>query len=76
MIRRTSVLLLLTGAAAFAGLVGFGSDTAGGRGGKVIKVTTLNASGPGSFREALATGSTDNATVIAVQLLEDVTTHG
>lgn len=32
---------------------GFGSDTAGGRGGVVIKVTTLAATGPGSLRAAL-----------------------
>jgi hypothetical protein len=31
------------------------SDTPGGRDGPVIKVTTLDASGPGSLREALAT---------------------
>lgn len=32
---------------------GFGADTPGGRGGRVIKVTNLNAEGPGSFRAAL-----------------------
>ena len=32
---------------------GFGADTGGGRGGRVIKVTTLDASGPGSLEEAL-----------------------
>jgi hypothetical protein len=32
---------------------GFGADTAGGRGGRVIKVTNLNANGEGSFHAAL-----------------------
>ena len=34
-------------------LVGYGSDTVGGKGGQIIKVTNLNASGEGSFRAAL-----------------------
>ena len=38
----------------FPGAVGFGVDTAAGRGGRVIKVTNLNRSGPGSFAEAVA----------------------
>jgi pectate lyase len=42
---------------AFPGAEGHGARAKGGRGGRVIKVTTLADSGPGSFREALlATG--------------------
>lgn len=38
---------------AFPGAVGFGSETPGGRGGRILKVTTLDASGPGSLAEAV-----------------------
>jgi len=40
---------------AFPGAEGFGSDTPGGRGGQVIKVTTLKPSGLGSLNEACQT---------------------
>ncbi|MCB0464004.1 MAG: T9SS type A sorting domain-containing protein [Flavobacteriaceae bacterium] len=38
---------------AFPEAYGFGSNASGGRGGSVIKVTNLNASGPGSFKAAV-----------------------
>ena len=37
----------------FPGAQGFGIDTAAGRGGRVIRVTNLNADGAGSLQEAL-----------------------
>lgn len=46
---------VLAAESVFPGAVGFGIETPAGRGGKVIRVTTLDASGPGSFREALGT---------------------
>ncbi len=41
------------GADAFAGAAGFGTQTAGGRGGRTIQVTTLADDGPGSLRAAV-----------------------
>jgi pectate lyase len=38
----------------FPGAEGYGALTPGGRGGRVIKVTNLNTSGPGSFQEAVS----------------------
>ena len=46
-----------SGVLAFPGAEGFGARVTGGRGGRVIKVTTLNPTGPGSLDAALrATG--------------------
>lgn len=37
----------------FPGITGFGTDTRGGQGGRIIKVTTLNREGVGSLYEAI-----------------------
>lgn len=39
----------------FPGAVGWAAQTPGGRGGQIIRVTNLNAAGPGSFKEAIET---------------------
>ena len=49
----------------FPGAEGFGTDTIAGRGGKVIKVTNLNASGAGSFKEAV---ETDGARIVVFEV--------
>ncbi|MEG3790564.1 hypothetical protein V1318_10595 [Lysobacter sp. CCNWLW3] len=41
-------------AIAFPGAQGWAAHTPGGRGGRIIRVTTLAATGPGSFAEAVA----------------------
>lgn len=43
------------GPLAFPGAQGWAAHTPGGRGGKIIRVTTLKAEGPGSFAEAVKT---------------------
>ena len=40
---------------AFPGAVGPAAETQGGRGGQIIRVTNLNAEGPGSFKAAIET---------------------
>jgi pectate lyase len=52
------LLLIFLGAApalaqTFPGAVGWAANTPGGRGGTIVRVTNLNASGPGSFRAAI-----------------------
>jgi hypothetical protein len=42
-----------TAAPTFPGAVGWANETPGGRGGRIIRVTNLNAEGPGSFRDAV-----------------------
>lgn len=55
-----TVLLLLMSAISpplhaesFPGAVGWAANTPGGRGGEIVRVTNLEASGPGSFRAAI-----------------------
>jgi pectate lyase len=43
---------------AFPGAEGFGAASVGGRGGEIIKVTTLQATGPGSLQAALDVNKT------------------
>jgi len=45
--------LAAAGAQAFPGAMGWGANTEGGRGGRIIRVTNLDADGPGSFKAAI-----------------------
>jgi pectate lyase len=45
----------LAGPLAFPGVLGWAGQTKGGRDGQIIRVTNLNAEGPGSFRAAVET---------------------
>jgi pectate lyase len=45
---------LLSQETAFPGALGWAAQTSGGRDGRIIRVTTLENTGPGSLREALA----------------------
>lgn len=49
---------------AFPTARGFGKYASGGRGGKVVEVTTLEDSGEGSLRWALTEAGTENATIV------------
>ena len=49
---------------AFPTAEGFGKYASGGRGGRVVEVTSLDDSGPGSLRWALTEAATDSATIV------------
>lgn len=51
---------------AFRGAEGYGRFATGGRGGKVVEVTNLNAEGPGSFHEAVTNDIGPRTIVFAV----------
>ncbi len=59
-----------TGVRAFPGAEGFGAYATGGRGGRVIKVITLDATGPGSLQEAL---SQDEARIVVFDVSGAIT---
>jgi autotransporter-associated beta strand protein len=64
-----SAFLLLSASAfgqlpSFPGAEGFGAHAAGGRGGDVYIVTNLNASGAGSFADAVNTAPTAGRTIV------------
>ena len=50
----TTVAAPVLAVPAFPGAVGWAAETPGGRGGRIIRVTTLAADGPGSLRAAVA----------------------
>src|SRR5215831_14982455 len=50
---------------AFPGALGWAAQTPGGRGGKIIRVTTLAPTGPGSLTEAL---NTDGARIVVFEV--------
>ena len=53
------LILIMVGTAygipVFPGAKGYGVETPAGRGGQIIRVTNLNASGSGSLKEAIKT---------------------
>ena len=51
----TPVLAADSAPLAFPGAVGPAAQTVGGRGGKILRVTTLAPDGPGSLKEAIET---------------------
>ncbi|MBQ7162372.1 MAG: T9SS C-terminal target domain-containing protein [Bacteroidales bacterium] len=57
---------------AFPGAEGYGRYANGGRGGRVVYVTNLNSSGPGSFREAIKNGSGPRTILFMVSGLIDM----
>ena len=61
-------------AQAFPGAAGFGAQATGGRGGRVITVTNLNANGPGSLQAALDEEG-PRTVVFAVSGLIDAAIH-
>lgn len=57
----SALLLPVVGETETGSYQGFGASTLGGSGGSVVRVTTLDDSGPGSFRDAVSRG---NRTVV------------